>query len=44
MKNKNKWPTLKDRLANPIKTRQQAVKQLKEAGMQLTPLAKKYLK
>jgi hypothetical protein len=44
MKKKTKWPTLKDRLANPIKTRQQAVKQLKEAGIELTQLAKKYLK
>jgi len=44
MKNKIKLPTLEGRLKNKIRTRKEAVKQLQDAGMELTPLAKKYLK
>jgi hypothetical protein len=44
MKNKIKLPTLEGRLKNKIRSRKEAVKQLQDAGMELTPLAKKYLK
>lgn len=38
-----KQPTLEGRLKNALKTREEAVKQLKDFKMTLTPLAEKYL-
>lgn len=42
-KNEVKWPTLAGRLANAPKTREQAVQQMKDSGIQITPLAQKIL-
>jgi hypothetical protein len=39
-----KWPTLKARLANPIMTEEEALRQLKASGIELSDLAKKKLK
>ena len=44
MKQKIKWPTLEDRLKNPITSEKQAIKQLKESGVQLSEYGEKLLK
>jgi hypothetical protein len=41
---KRRWPTLKDRLNQLLTTREEAVKQMKANGDELTKLALKYLK
>jgi hypothetical protein len=40
---KHKWPTLEDRLKHPIKSRGEALLQLKNSGMVLTDVAQKEL-
>jgi len=40
---KSKWPTLKGRLNQPLTTRKEALLQLKNSGMELTPKAQKEL-
>lgn len=40
---KQKWPTLKGRLSQPITSRREALTQLKEGGNILTPWAEKEL-
>jgi len=39
-----KWPTLEGRLKNALRTRKEALEQLKKFKVELTPLAEKYLK
>jgi hypothetical protein len=40
---KDKWPILKDRLNNKLTSRGEALKQMKENGDVLTPIAEKEL-
>ena len=42
MKSKTEWPSLNERLKHPIQSRQEAIKQLKQAGMELSPVAEKH--
>ena len=41
---KRKWPTLEGRLSQPLTSRGEALRQMKDNGDILTPLAEKYLK
>ena len=43
MKPKVEWPTLEGRLKNPITSEKQAIKQLKESGVQLSEYGEKLL-
>ena len=40
---KSTWPTLEGRLNQPLTTRKEALLQLKNSGMELTPRAQKEL-
>ena len=39
-----KWPTLQDRLKHPIKTEEEALRQLKDSGITLSKYAEDKLK
>lgn len=41
---KHKWPTLEGRLSHPLTSRGEGLRQMKDNGDILTPLAEKYLK
>lgn len=43
MKPKRPWPTLEGRLSHPLTSRGEALRQMKDNGDILTPLAEKYL-
>jgi hypothetical protein len=43
-KPKRPWPTLEGRLSQPLTSRGEALRQMKDNGDILTPLAEKYLK
>jgi hypothetical protein len=38
-----RWPTLKGRLSSPLTNTRESIKQMKDSGVQLTPLAKHVL-
>ena len=39
---KRKWPTLEGRISHPLTSRAEAIKQMRENGDILTPMAEKY--